>query len=289
MSTAYEEGFLSKNPETASATAKAEAANPKLMGHARRVNKFALQLVVGRPIRLERDSDGVGPAALARTIHDFEASIILALIGLQTQARSLTRATLESACICTAACRDLRNEEGNSLAVEALDAGHDKFRRDFMKGLAKVPEITEEKATLLAAAVAEIDAGEKLKTASVKALMKSVGLEHLYTILYRPLSQDVHLTTTSITQHMRRREYGSIEGFRLGPVYDLLKDTVTDACLALILAADSYAQRFGYPADLEALAQLGKEHMALVEDAELDAMVHPEVHSGVTLDSPEHE
>ncbi len=236
------------------------------------VNRFALD-VVRKPRTISHSPDLLLPLGLlGRLVQDYEASVLLANRGFRAQSRSMARSTLETAFFCVAACRDsvqMKNgKKGTVSFLDAFIAEHEKFRTKVAKELADMPvTATDSKVRLdaLHKHLTELGHGAGV---DVKGLSENLGFAELYTVLYRPLSQDSHPTATSVEHHIVSNNLGGISGFRVGPDYSQYRDTVLAAAVAILLGMDAYTKKFGDDEEILKCSDLALVYKALSETLE---------------------
>jgi hypothetical protein len=250
-----EEAFLSPEVEALAAEALSVFA-PAAVSLVRRANRFAVAVLrVPRDIQ-RRDSDLFAATLLGRTIQDFEGSVILATRGLRAQSRSLARSTLETALYCVAASRDQVLTQGaarkakkdvppTTSFVEALEGGHQRHRGQMAAGLKQLAETPPELVSSLQSLLAEIGTPGQHQDVNLQGLAEDLGLSDLYTVVYRPLSQDAHPTATSLEYHVELTPERKIAGLRIGPDYEQYGETLLLAVCALLVALDGFLERFG--------------------------------------------
>lgn len=241
-----------------------------------RVNRFAVAVArVPRDLQ-RRDADLFAAMLLGRAIQDFEGAILLATRGLRAQSRSLVRSTFETALYCVAASRDLMLSQGARLKpkkdespsitiVDAIEAGHQRFRAQMAIALQQIPEAPEEHAAALALLVEDIGNPGHLQDVDVKGLAEDLGQSGLYTTIYRPFSQDAHPSATSLEHHLVLTTDRKIAGLRIGPDYEQFDETLTLAVCSLLVALDGFVDRFGTADERQEMKDLAAAYRDLNE------------------------
>ena len=249
------EAFLSPEVDALAAEALSVFA-PTEVSLVQRVNRFAVGVVkVPRDIR-ERDSDLFAATLLGRSIQDFEGAVILAARGLRAQSRSLVRSTLETALYCVAASRDQvlaqgaarkakKDEPSTTRFIDAIEGGHQRHRSQMASGLQGLPETPPELAGSMRTLLDEIGTPGQHQDVNLLGLAEDLGLSDLYTVVYRPLSQDAHPTATSLEHHIELTAERKIAGLRIGPDYEQFAETLLLAVCSLFVALDGFLERFG--------------------------------------------
>lgn len=232
-----------------------------------KLNRFALS-VIKKPRAVPRTLEEVLPIALAgRLLQDFEAAVILANRGFRAQSRSMARATLETAFYCTASCRNAILTKGTKAGqvafLDAFLAGHEQFRRRMSKELAALLETTNEHKIRLNDLYQELSDAALSSGIDVRGLADDLGFSDMYTVLYRPLSQDSHPSPTSVEHHITTNEVGALAGFRVGPDYDQYADTIVAAAAAILLGLDAYVEKFGDEEERQTHAQMASEYKSI--------------------------
>ena len=238
-----------------------------------KLNRFALN-VVKEPRTAPRTLDELLPITLVgRLVQDFEAAVILAERGFRAQSRSMARSTLETAFYSTASCRNAvltkGVKNGQVRFSDALLAGHELFRRRISKELAVLPETKTEHKIRLNELHKELSDATLSSGIDVKGLAEDIGFSDMYTVLYRPLSQDSHPSATSIEHHITTNQQGEISGFRVGPDYEQYDDTILAAVAALLLGLGIYIEKFGSAEELQAHAEIAAEYKLIASNAKL--------------------
>jgi hypothetical protein len=274
--TLEDEGFFSLEVDALATEALRDFA-PDRVAIVRRANRFAI--AVSRQAReipdQDRDTYLLAGTLLGRAIQDFEGAVTLASRGFRAQSRALVRATLETAMYCTAASRDQVLTKGAALKAkkdtasttrfaEAIEGGHTRFRAKMAAELQAVPDLPPELAAMLAKLQREI--GGQHQDVDLCGLAQDLGLSDLYTVIYRPLSQEVHPRATSLEHHVELSEAGKIRGMRIGPDFTQFADTLTLAVCSLLVAVDGFLQRFGNDDERLELQSLAEAYCALKEE-----------------------
>ena len=240
---------------------------------AARVNRFLVALV-----KEPRDPPKSAAAELSitlmgRLVHDFAATVLLANRGFRAQSRSMVRSAFETAIYCVAACRDLVLDQGTNRRgtptpfVAAFTGGHERFRLRVATELSALAETTPEvKVRLLELAKELCDAGPVLDV-NLEGLTQDLGLFDLYTVLYRPLSQDSHSSATSAGHHYQVDAAGQPRGFRIGPDYEQYGDTILAAVAAVLLASEGFIAKAGTSAEVASRSTLFADYKVLAEQA----------------------
>ncbi len=276
--TLAQDGFLSLEIDALAAEAFRDFA-PAEMSLVERVNRFAISVArVPRDLQ-RRDADLFAAALLSRAIQDFEGAVTLAGRGLRAQSRAAARATFETALYCAAAARDLVLEKGLRIKlkkgdasttrfVDAFEGGHQRFRGQVATELQRIPETSQEHAGAMARVLDEIGTPGQHQDIDLRGLAEDLQLQHLFTVVYRPLSQDAHPSATSLQHHVELTPQGKIAGLRIGPDYDQFADTLMLAACSMLVALDSFLDRFGTPEELEYMKDLAGRYRALSESSQ---------------------
>lgn len=269
------DGFLSPDVEAFATHALGDLA-PAEAKLVERVNRFAVAVArVPRDIQ-QRDADLFAATLLGRAIQDFEGAVILAARGLRAQSRGLVRSTFETALYCVAASRDLTLYQGARLKpkkgdapstsfVDALEAAHQRFRAQMATELKQIPETPTEQAASLDRLLDEIGSPGQHQDIDVRGLADDLGLSELYTMVYRPLSQDAHPAATSMEHHLILTPERKIAGLRIGPDYEQFGDTLTLAVCSLLVALDGFINRFGTAGERQEMQDLVAAYRQLNE------------------------
>jgi hypothetical protein len=112
-------------------------------------------------------------------------------------------------------------------------------------GLKQLAETPLELASSLQSLLAEIGTPGQHQDVNLQGLAEDLGLSDLYTVVYRPLSQDAHPTATSLEHHVELTPERKIAGLRIGPDYEQYGETLLLAVCALLVALDGFLERFG--------------------------------------------
>ncbi|MRW92850.1 hypothetical protein GJ699_22890 [Duganella sp. FT80W] len=209
------------------------------------LSRFLMQVIAS--VRPTPDSSWelIGPALLCRLTQDFQACILLANNGFRAQSRSMARATFESATHCLGAAKniELRNVSKESKALtysEALIRANEKYRRvvsQEITGIDETPASIKAKMSKLAGELLGENTSIDLKT-----LAEALSIESLYTILYRPLSQDAHPTATSVSHHMSPDDEYS---YTFGPDYSEFADTLLAGIASALVGLEGFLEKWG--------------------------------------------
>lgn len=239
------------------------------------INRFAIALLkVPREIQ-QRDADLFALTLLGRAIQDFEGAVLLGTRGLRAQSRAMVRSTFESALYCVAASRDILLSQGVTLKskkgegsttrfVEVFDSAHQRFRGQVAAELQTMQEVPAEQLVALGALLDEIGTPGRHPDIDIRGLAKDLSLSELYTVVYRPLSQDAHPSATSLEHHVEVSASGKITGLRIGPDYLQFADTLALAACSLLVALDAFVKRFGTPKELEDLQAVNHAYQKLL-------------------------
>ena len=275
--TLAQDGFLSMEIDALAAEAFRDFA-PAEMSLVERVNRFAIAVARAPRDLKERDADLFAAALLGRTVQDFEGAVILAGRGLRAQSRGAARATFETALYCAAAARDLILEQGARIKpkkgeapttrfVDAFKGGHQRFRGQMATELQEIPQTPQEHVGALMHLLDEIGTPGQHQDVDLRGLAEDLQLQQLYTVVYRPLSQDAHPSATSLQHHLELTPEGKIAGLRIGPDYDEFADTLLLAVCSMLVALDGFLDRFGTPEELQYMKDLAARYRALHESA----------------------
>lgn len=235
------------------------------------VNRFLVALVKEQRDPPKSAADELMIALMGRLVHDFEAAVLLANRGFRAQSRSMARSTLETAIYCVAACRDLVLSQGTNRRgtpatfVAAFIGAHERFRKRVAMEISALAETTPETKARLDELVKELrDAGPVLDV-NLEGLTQDLGLFDLYTVLYRPLSQDSHPSATSVGHHFEVDATGQSRGFRIGPDYEQYGDTILAAVAAALLASEAFIAKAGTLAEENSRSMLFARYRFLAE------------------------
>ncbi len=265
-----QDAFLSDQIDGIAATVPLEVA-PVELDLALRANRFAVAVARVPRAFLGLDSDIFAAALFGRSVQDFEAMVVLAKRGMRAQSRAMVRSTFETALYCTAACRDLVLDKGRSNKksdvttnrfVEVLDESHQRFRSQMAVELQKMTEVTPELLAKLDGLLDILESPGKYQDINVKGLTEDLGLLDLYTLIYRPFSQDAHPSATSLDHHVVSSG-GKITGLNIGPDYLQLADTLALGVCSLLVAARAFIGRFGVTSERDALEVLVADYKSL--------------------------
>lgn len=261
------DGFLSK--DAPSDPTKLDRSVSPFSDLAVRVNRFLVALVKEPRSPPVTSASELSIILMGRLVHDFEAAVLLANRGFRAQSRSMARSALETAIYCVAACRDLVLDKGTNRRgvsapfVAAFTGGHEGFRQRVATELSALDETTPEiKERLLALAKELGDAGPVLDV-NLKGLTQDLGLFGIYTVLYRPLSQDSHPSATSAGHHYQVDASGQMCGFRIGPDYVQYGDTILAAVAAALIASQEFIAKSGTSEEDASRAMLVADYKAL--------------------------
>ena len=128
-------------------------------------------------------------------------------------------------------------------------------------------DLPAEKVPQLDTVVGEIGTLSAHPGINLHGLAKDLNLADLYTLVYRTLSQDAHPSATSLEHHIELTDTGRITGFRVGPDYVQLADTLAFAACSMLVAMDGFVDHFGTPEEKDAMKTLTKEYRELHEGA----------------------
>jgi hypothetical protein len=269
------DGFLSPTIEGYAEQALRDY-SPERVALVQQVNRFAVAVLrVERDLQA-RDADLFAAALFGRAVQDFEGAVILAARGLRAQSRSMVRSTFETALYCMAASRDLMLSQGARLPpkkdeapttsfVDAIMAGHNRFRAQMAVALQTMPEVPAEQATALNILLDDLGKPGQMQDINLKGLAQDLGQMDLFTVIYPPFSQDAHPSVTSLEHHLVLTPERKISGLRIGPDYEQYDDTLTLAVCSLLVALDGFLERFGTQEERQELQRLVAAYRGLNE------------------------
>lgn len=129
-----------------------------------------------------------------------------------------------------------------------------------------MPGVPAEQSVALETLLDEIGAPGKQQDIDLRGLAEDLGLEDLYTGVYRQLSQDAHPSATSLQHHVIVNASGKIEGLQIGPDYTQYVDTVVLAISSLLVALGAFVERLGTPDEAAEVKVLVNAYRQLHEE-----------------------
>ena len=199
---------------------------------------------------------------LLRALQTYQAAIILAERGIQTDARALARIVCETAIAAGAAAAD-------DAFVERLAADHYKHIRNAANALLAdtmaASELSEEQRQKVETALKNVKQryGENGPAAiNWEAEARRCGMQGLYLMVYRMSSGDsLHATASSLDQHVLANEQGDIMHLLFGPQF-IGSERTLSAAITSILHALSVVPKL-FPVSEAEIDQLVKRYRAL--------------------------
>jgi hypothetical protein len=209
------------------------------------LSRFLMQVITSVRPAPDCSWELIGPALLCRLTQDFQACILLANKGFRAQSRSMARATFESATHCLGAAKNVElrsaSKGGGALTYsEALVRANEKYRRVVSLELTSIDQTPDSIRAKMSKLADEL-LGENTSI-DLLHLSKALNIESLYTILYRPLSQDAHPTATSVGHHISP-QYGY--NYVFGSDYTEFADTLLAAIASALVGLEGFLEKWG--------------------------------------------
>lgn len=200
------------------------------------VNMYANDVASKTKIDSDNVQELVAGCLYARILNGFDAFVILAQMGLESDSKIILRTLLEILFLMGAICKDeeyaikyIKNEKANQLTyanviLSDLENIFDKTRLD---------EIKQRKAILRK----EIDE-DCIAFFTIENLAKYAGLNPIYQTAYRILSKDVHILPSTLECYLKRDEDNDLKCLDLGPKSESIRNNICAAIGALLHAID---------------------------------------------------
>jgi hypothetical protein len=220
-------GFLSPEAENIKKDIRKEFSN--IFALVDEVNEFCYSVIALIKINSESLQDFLIATLLAKIMHGFQATIILAQYGLETDCKIVLRSLLDTIFVFGSICKDekfvyeyLMSEKSNQLKL--INAALNN-QDDLCIDLEIIDKLKKRKDRLKN----EVDS-IKIKKFTSEFLAKKAGLNSVYQTKYRELSIDVHTLPLSLDSFLDFDNDKNVESIKLGPGVNFIK---TNLCSAI--------------------------------------------------------
>jgi Family of unknown function (DUF5677) len=235
-----EEGFLSSDVSAMIARIRTEFAS--WFEVTRRLSDLGMRVL--RAMKVPSDDNQRLTAALlyGRALTSFQSAYILAERGLAADARTLIRASVETAVVLNAL---LLNPKLTDVLIKRHQWHSRKLLSAWLNDPEAVTQMSADQQAAFKAEIARLDAVDsKLKKMkdpiNIADLAVKTGMLPTYNAVYRLLSGDsAHTSIDAMERHVRTDAQAIIRGFRFGPETSDLADTLSVAILAFSPAMKS--------------------------------------------------
>ena len=239
-------GFLSPGMEQFRISIKKVPAFKAWFDFADELNQLGLDMLRDRDIPRDDNQRLTISVLFVRAHKSFQAALILAEMGLISDARTVLRSAIEGAIALNALANDQK------FLDQLINAHHFNQRKSARlllndpnyRTLCAPEQIVEMEATINQVDAMETTANKKLSDIN----WCDVAVKHckdLYQLLYRLLSSDgTHTTINAIHRHVAYDANDRITDLKIGPDTADLVDTLKAACLTFLWAADPFARAF---------------------------------------------
>lgn len=221
--------------------------------------KFSTEVMLTSEVKLFDDSKLLSWCAFAQCRETFESTLWLAERGKVNDVRSLARTASERAIAIRAI-----NKDGQFFEKMASDL---RAKRKVMAAKLREGERAD---WLTAEIIKKVDAflqslaNETTDSLTWEVIARENQLDHLYKMVYRPLSNDgVHCTLDSLARHIVKDNHGAVKQLRYGPDDEGIDDAVRASCTAMMFALDGMCEAFPRPDGDERLKSLLAQYQKL--------------------------
>jgi len=195
--------FLSK--DALSEPVQLDAAFSPIFAFSREVDDTAASIFFLERAVPKDDCELLSRLLVGRLLQDFESAVLLADRGLRAQSRAMARSTFETAVHLVSMCRksalEVKKGEGKVTLDQLILSGHQRYRKNMASELSLIDETPEELKNSLRELNAQLN-GEPNLRITFEEIAKQLDLWPMYTVLYRSLSQDSHISVISLEHHL---------------------------------------------------------------------------------------
>jgi hypothetical protein len=216
---------------------------PKLLDLCYRTNELAQS--VKHDFRVDT-ADGQQVLAVTifmRMLNGFQAVVVLARMGLRTDAQVVARGTLEALFVLKLICEDkdfvseyVKSDKANQLKLFRVAAASTNVNLADVRTIATPEAIAE-----LARQVED----QECRAINVEEVARRAKLHHLYDTEYRFLSLETHAAPRSMENLVEFDQNGKVVGFRTWPTDKDIVMVLTIAAEILLIAVESTATLLG--------------------------------------------
>lgn len=190
---------------------------------ANQVNEFANGIVSTVRVNPDDLHESLIYSLLARIIHSYNSTIILAQYGLEADCNTVLRSLLDTLFIFQAVYKDeglaiqyILSEKAKQLKTANVILNDADISKFFNKK--QIDNIKKEKESL------EQEINEKgITVFSSEEWSRKAGLHNVYQTAYRVFSKDVHPGTFSLERYLNLDENKKLKSIKLGPSVNELK------------------------------------------------------------------
>ncbi|MCZ8309580.1 MAG: DUF5677 domain-containing protein [Rhodospirillales bacterium] len=221
--------------------------------------KFSTEVMLTSTVKLSDDSKLLSWCAFAQCRETFESTLWLAERGKVNDVRSLARTAAERAIAIRAI-----NKDGQFLEKMASDF---RSKRKNMAATLREGERADwlnAENTKKVVEFLQSLANETADGLKWEAIARENQLDHLYQMVYRPLSNDgVHCTLDSLQRHVVKDEHGRVKELRYGPDDEGIDDALRASCTAMMFALEGMCEAFPRPGGDEKMRSLLAQYKKL--------------------------
>jgi hypothetical protein len=205
--------------------------------------KFSTEVMLTSTVKLSDDSKLLSWCAFAQCRETFESTLWLAERGKVNDVRSLARTASERAIAIRAINKD---EHFFEKMASDFRAKREIMAKELRKG-ERAGWLNAENTKKLDELLRSL-ANETADSLKWEAIARENQLDHLYQMVYRPLSNDgVHCTLDSLQRHIVKDEHGQVKELRYGPDDEGMDDALRASCTAMIFALHGMCEAFLCP------------------------------------------
>jgi hypothetical protein len=203
------------------------------------INKESLKRLLEVTITADNAQQIVVSLSFARATQSFQAAILLANLGIETDAKTLVRSCLETGIVINGVAKDAAVIEEiwsdyvkhHSIFNEKLSGMTDAITGTHFEGV--LNDYIERKSN-------EVN-GFKGKWLDHAKLSERFGIKPIYDIAYRYISADsAHATVDSLKKFATYNDLGKLDGFGLRQNFDKIGETFQYASLSQLLALHAF-------------------------------------------------
>lgn len=255
------EGFLGSAAREWAARIRAE--NADWIAHAESLSRVGQGLLRVIKWRSGESQPMLVGLFFGRALSAFQAALILTERGMIAEARTIARSCLETAFCLNAAARD--QEFVNELV--AAEMAHKRIAARWLSNPnnAARQHLEGNTATEVDAFLEKV-ANQELQKLDLYRIARKAGMEDLYNLLYRLLSNDsAHPSIGSLERYVQLDHEGNATSFKWGPDFDNVHDSIMAACEAFLCSLKTALEMFGDYSLKEEFSSCLERHRELLE------------------------
>jgi hypothetical protein len=250
------DGFLSPSMQGFRASLRKVSTYDQWFQFAEDLNRFSLSILWNHEVPSADNQKVTTCALFVRAQQSFQAAVLLAELGMLSDARVVLRSAVEGAIA-------LHGLEGDNTFIDQLVEAHRIYQRKIARLVLTNPDYkashSAEQIKQMEETINEIDSIEAAKGGNLRDIKwDQVATKHckdLYDLLYRLLSSDgTHTNLNAIQRFLSFDKNDELVGMKVGPDVTDLVDVLSMACLMLLWAVGPFIRVFakqGYEEKLQ--------------------------------------